>query len=102
MQKFADWGSKGYFGSSPNGTDYDAAWNEFTKGTGVFLPGGSWLGTDMEKVMGDDLRFMARRPRSTASSPPPAAPASRSRSRQRRRTRRQPRPTSTSSRRRRP
>ena len=44
-------------------------WDEYfalldkAKGTGVFLPGGSWLGPDMEKVMGDDVRFMA---------PPPA------------------------------
>lgn len=63
MTRFADWGTQGYFGSSPNGTDYDAAWTDFTKGTGVFLPGGSWLGTDMEAAMGDDLHFMA---------PPPA------------------------------
>jgi raffinose/stachyose/melibiose transport system substrate-binding protein len=63
MQRFADWGKDGYFGKSPNGTDYDAAWNDFTKGTGVFLPGGSWLGTDMEAAMGDDLGFIA---------PPPA------------------------------
>lgn len=63
MEQFATWGSEGYFGSSPNGTDYDPAWNDFTTGTGVFLPGGSWLGTDMEAVMGEDLHFMA---------PPPA------------------------------
>lgn len=62
MTQFAKWGSEGYFGSSPNGTDYDAAWADFTKGTGVFLPGGSWLGTDMEAVMGADLRFMAPPP----------------------------------------
>lgn len=59
MTQFATWGTEGYFGSSPNGTDYDAAWADFTTGTGVFLPGGSWLGTDMEAVMGDDLKFMA-------------------------------------------
>lgn len=63
MTRFADWGTQGYFGKSPNGTDYDAAWTDFTKGTGVFLPGGSWLGTDMEKTMGEDLHFIA---------PPPA------------------------------
>lgn len=63
MEQFAKWGADGYFGTSPNGTDYDAAWNDFTTGTGVFLPGGSWLGTDMQAVMGDDLGFMA---------PPPA------------------------------
>ncbi len=62
MEQFAKWGAEGYFGSSPNGVDYDAAWAEFTKGTGVFLPAGNWLGTDMEAVMGDDLRFMAPPP----------------------------------------
>lgn len=63
MEQFATWGAEGNFGTSPNGLDYDAAWTEFTQGTGVFLPGGSWLATDMEAVMGEDLRFMA---------PPPA------------------------------
>lgn len=64
MEQFAKWGTEGYFGSSPNGTDYDPAWSDFTKGTGVFLPAGNWLGADMEAVMGDDLGFMA---------PPPGA-----------------------------
>jgi len=67
MERFAEWGAKKYFGKSPNGTDYDAAWTDFTKGTGAFLPGGSWLGTDMEKTMGADLHFMA---------PPPAVDGS--------------------------
>lgn len=64
MEQFAKWGADGYFGSSPNGTDYDPAWADFTKGTGVFLPAGNWLGADMEGVMGEDLGFMA---------PPPGA-----------------------------
>lgn len=63
MEQFATWGAEGYFGTSPNGTDYDAAWNDFTQGTGVFLPAGSWLAADMEAIMGDDLGFFA---------PPPA------------------------------
>lgn len=62
MEQFATWGAEGYFGSSPNGTDYDAAWADFTTGTGVFLPAGNWLGADMEAVMGEDLRFMAPPP----------------------------------------
>lgn len=62
MEQFATWGTEGFFGSSPNGTDYDAAWAGFVDGTGVFLPGGSWLVTDMEKVMGEDLHFMAPPP----------------------------------------
>lgn len=63
MKKFESWGEQQYFGPSPNGLDYDPAWTGFTEGTGVFLPGGSWLGTDMEAAMGEDLHFMA---------PPPA------------------------------
>ncbi|MFC0674434.1 sugar ABC transporter substrate-binding protein [Brachybacterium hainanense] len=59
LAQMADWGAAGAFGDSPNGLDYDAAWADFTKGTGVLLIGGSWLGPDMEKVMGEDLRFMA-------------------------------------------
>ncbi|MGO1383579.1 MAG: extracellular solute-binding protein [Arachnia sp.] len=62
MEKFGQWGSENYFGPSPNGLDYDPAWTDFTTGTGVFLPAGSWLGTDMEAVMGDDLHFMAPPP----------------------------------------
>ncbi len=63
MEQFNAWGEQKYFGPSPNGLDYDPAWTDFTKGTGVILPGGSWLGTDMETAMGEDLHFMA---------PPPA------------------------------
>lgn len=57
--RFGDWGKNGFFGQSPNGLDYDTAWADFTKGKAAFIPGGSWLAPDMEKVMGDDLKFMA-------------------------------------------
>lgn len=63
MTTFKGWADKKYLGPSPNGLDYDPAWTEFTTGTGVFLPGGSWLAPDMEKAMGNDLGFFA---------PPPA------------------------------
>ena len=59
LTQLAEWGSSGAFGDSPNGLAYDTAWADYTKGTGVLLIGGSWLGPDMEAVMGDDLRFMA-------------------------------------------
>lgn len=62
MTQFAKWAKDGYFGSSPNGTDYDPAWASFGKGTGVFLPAGSWVGTDLEGTMKDDLGFMAPPP----------------------------------------
>lgn len=59
LTQMAEWGASGAFGDSPNGQDYDAAWAAFTEGTGVLLIGGSWLGPDMEKVLGEDLHFMA-------------------------------------------
>ncbi|MBB5832898.1 ABC transporter substrate-binding protein [Brachybacterium aquaticum] len=62
LAKLAEWGSSGALGDSPNGLAYDDAWPLFTKGTGVLLIGGSWLGPDMEAVMGEDLRFMAPPP----------------------------------------
>ena len=64
LTQLAQWGSSGALGDSPNGLAYDDAWPAFTEGSGVLLIGGSWLGPDMEAVMGDDLRFMA---------PPPGA-----------------------------
>ncbi|UVY84480.1 extracellular solute-binding protein [Brachybacterium sp. NBEC-018] len=53
------WAEAGYLGDAPNGLAYDTAWADFAKGTGVMLIGGSWLGPDLEKTMGEDLRFMA-------------------------------------------
>lgn len=64
LTTLADWASNGYLGDSPNGLDYDTAWADYSKGTGVLLIGGSWLGTDLAAVMGDDVHFMA---------PPPGA-----------------------------
>lgn len=59
LTQLGEWGSSGALGESPNGLAYDDAWPMFTEGTGVLLIGGSWLGPDMEAVMGEDLRFMA-------------------------------------------
>lgn len=56
---FAEWAKNGFFGPSPAALDYDTAWADFAQGKGAMLIGGSWLGTDMEKVMGADLHFMA-------------------------------------------
>lgn len=62
LTQFGEWGSSGALGESPNGLAYDDAWPLFTQGSGVLLIGGSWLGPDMEAVMGEDLRFMAPPP----------------------------------------
>lgn len=62
LEQFGTWGTEGYFGSSPNGTDYDLAWADFAEGNGVFLPAGSWLGADLDSLMGEDIGFMAPPP----------------------------------------
>lgn len=52
-----DWMKAGYFNDGVNGTDYDAAWQDLTTGSGVFLMAGSWLAADLEDAMGDDVGF---------------------------------------------
>ncbi|WP_098406282.1 ABC transporter substrate-binding protein [Paramicrobacterium agarici] len=55
----ATWAKDGYFNEGVNGTDYDAAWQKLTDGSGTFLIGGSWLAADLEDAMGDDVGFFA-------------------------------------------
>jgi len=49
---------KGYFTSGFNGQDYDPAWQNFTKGQGLFLIAGSWLQADLSAAMKTDVKFM--------------------------------------------
>jgi len=51
------WVDAGYFNEGVNGTDYDAAWQALTTGDGVFLIGGSWLASDIDDAMGEDVGF---------------------------------------------
>lgn len=62
-QTLLDWVGKGYFNDGFNGLGYDPAWQAFSKGTGVFLIGGTWLQADLSEAMGQDVAFML---------PPPA------------------------------
>lgn len=57
------WVDKGYLSDGFNGQGYDAAWQAFSKGKGVYLVGGTWLQGDLSKAMGDKVGFML---------PPPA------------------------------
>lgn len=52
-----DWAQKGYFNDGFNGADYDNVWQDFAKGEGIYLLAGSWLGPDLEAVMGEDVGF---------------------------------------------
>jgi raffinose/stachyose/melibiose transport system substrate-binding protein len=63
------WANKGYFTPNFNGVGYDPAWQQFAKGKGPFLIGGTWLTADLAKAMGDRVGFMLM-PGRSASSPP--------------------------------
>lgn len=60
-----EWASKGYFNDGFNGVDYDTVWQDFSKGTGIYLIAGSWLAPDLKSVLGDDVAFMLP-PKSTS------------------------------------
>jgi raffinose/stachyose/melibiose transport system substrate-binding protein len=52
-----DWAKKGYFTKDFNGVGYDPAWQRFAKGDGRFLIAGTWLVSDLQKRMGDNVGF---------------------------------------------
>lgn len=56
-KEIQEWAETGYFNNGFNGADYDDVWQEFAKGTGIYLIAGSWLGPDLDAVMGDDAAF---------------------------------------------
>ena len=60
--ELASWVEAGYFNDGFNGADYDAVWQSFTEGEGVYLMAGSWLGPDIEAAMGEDVGFFAPPP----------------------------------------
>ncbi len=66
------WADKGYFTPDFNGTDYDPAWQQFTKGKGPFLIAGTWVVADVAKAMGDKVGFMLM-PSSDANGGSPVA-----------------------------
>ncbi|MFI7612342.1 extracellular solute-binding protein [Nonomuraea terrae] len=70
-EQLVSWAEKGYFADGFNGQGYDAAWQAFGKGQGVFMIAGTWLLADLQKALGDDLGFMLP-PGSTADAPPVA------------------------------
>lgn len=57
-QTLVDWVTKGYFNEGFNGKDYDPAWQDFSKGGGAYLIGGTWLQADLQKAMGENVGFM--------------------------------------------
>jgi raffinose/stachyose/melibiose transport system substrate-binding protein len=67
--KLQEWASKGYFTPDYNGTGYDPAWQQFAKGAGPFLIGGTWLTADLESALKDKVGFFLM-PGRDASRPP--------------------------------
>lgn len=63
LAKFVEWVDKGYFSSGFNGQGYDPAWQQFSKGQGVFLIAGTWLAADLVAAMKNNVSFIV---------PPPA------------------------------
>jgi raffinose/stachyose/melibiose transport system substrate-binding protein len=55
--KLREWADKGYFTKDFNGTGYDPAWQQFTKGKGPFTIAGTWITPDAVKALGDKLGF---------------------------------------------
>ena len=55
--KLQEWADKGYFTQDFNGTGYDPAWQQFTKGKGPFTIAGTWITNDALKALGDKLGF---------------------------------------------
>jgi raffinose/stachyose/melibiose transport system substrate-binding protein len=57
-ETLATWVDQGYFTEGFNGLGYDPAWQKYIEGQGVFLVSGTWLQTDLEAGLGEDLGFM--------------------------------------------
>jgi raffinose/stachyose/melibiose transport system substrate-binding protein len=67
--KLQEWAAKGYFTRDYNGTGYDPAWQQFAKGAGPFLIGGTWLTADLADAMKDKVGFFLMPGREAGSAP---------------------------------
>jgi raffinose/stachyose/melibiose transport system substrate-binding protein len=67
--KLQEWADKGYFTPNFNGTGYDPAWQQFTKGKGPFTIAGTWITNDALKALGLKLGFFLMPGREAGSDP---------------------------------
>lgn len=67
--KLQEWADKGYLTPNFNGTGYDPAWQQFTKGKGPFTIAGTWITADVASGLGDKGGFFLM-PGQEAGSPP--------------------------------
>jgi len=67
--KLQEWAEKGYFTPNFNGTGYDPAWQQFTKGKGPFTIAGTWITSDVASTLGDKAGFFLM-PGQESGAPP--------------------------------
>ncbi|MEO8686800.1 MAG: extracellular solute-binding protein [Solirubrobacteraceae bacterium] len=67
--KLQEWAKKGYFTPNFNGTGYDPAWQQFTKGKSPFTIAGTWITSDVASTLGDKAGFFLM-PGRKAGDPP--------------------------------
>jgi ABC-type glycerol-3-phosphate transport system substrate-binding protein len=56
-RKLAHWNAKGFIGAGANSLSPEDANAKFARGTGVFLPAGTWNAAELAAAMGDDVGF---------------------------------------------
>lgn len=61
-RKVAQWNAKGYIAAGANSMSPADALAKFTRGTGVFLPAGSWNTAELAAAMGDNVAFFLTPP----------------------------------------
>src|SRR5215213_5272980 len=67
--KLQEWADRGYFTPNFNGTGYDPAWQQFTKGKGPFTIAGTWITNDALSALGDKLGFFLMPGRDEGAAP---------------------------------
>jgi raffinose/stachyose/melibiose transport system substrate-binding protein len=61
-RKLSQWNDKGYISAGVNSMSADDALAKFIRGTGVFLPTGSWNAAELSAAMHDDVAFFLTPP----------------------------------------
>lgn len=61
-RKLSQWNDKGYIAAGTNSMSADDALAKFIRGTGVFLPTGSWNAAELSAAMNDDVAFFLTPP----------------------------------------
>ena len=61
-RKLAQWNARGYITAGTNSMSPADALARFVRGTGVFLPAGSWNAAELATAMGDDVAFFLMPP----------------------------------------